>query len=139
MSLLIIFRLLHSSYIFQAIIIGTVFLNLKESTSAYFSRGSALFLCAEINFSSYNHSLKNISSALLFAALFTMAEIPALFGQRPIVERHQKNAMYHPFIEAVALTLVDIPITFVIIAMYCVIIYFLVGLQTSASQFLCVC
>jgi ATP-binding cassette subfamily G (WHITE) protein 2 (SNQ2) len=42
-----------------------------------------------------------------------MAEIPTLFGQRPIVERHQKSAMYHPFIEAVALTLVDIPITFV--------------------------
>lgn len=28
-----------------------------------------------------------------------MAEIPALFGQRPIVHRHQKAAMYHPFVE----------------------------------------
>jgi ATP-binding cassette subfamily G (WHITE) protein 2 (SNQ2) len=43
-----------------------------------------------------------------------MAEIPALFGQRPIVERHQKLALYHPFIEGLALTLVDLPITFVV-------------------------
>lgn len=65
-----------------------------------------------------------------------MAEIPALFGQRSIVERHEKNAMYHPFIEAVALTLVDIPITFVTIAVFSIIMYFVVGLQTSAGQFL---
>jgi ATP-binding cassette subfamily G (WHITE) protein 2 (SNQ2) len=42
-----------------------------------------------------------------------MAEIPALFSQRPIVERHEKSAMYHPFIEALALTVVDLPITFI--------------------------
>lgn len=39
-------------------------------------------------------------SALLFAALSSMAEIPALFAQRPIVIKHYKAAMYHPFIEA---------------------------------------
>lgn len=76
------------------------------------------------------------SSALLFAALSSMAEIPALFGQRPIVERHQKSAMYHPFIEAVALTLVDIPITFITIAIFSIMLYFIVGLQRSAGQFL---
>jgi ATP-binding cassette subfamily G (WHITE) protein 2 (SNQ2) len=54
-----------------------------------------------------------VHSSLLFAALSTMAEIPALFGQRPIVERHNRSAMYHPFIEGLALTLVDVPITFI--------------------------
>ena len=65
-----------------------------------------------------------------------MAEIPALFAQRPIVLRHHKAAMYYPFIEALAHTVVDIPITFVIQAVFCVILYFLVGLQRTASQFL---
>jgi ATP-binding cassette subfamily G (WHITE) protein 2 (SNQ2) len=71
------------------------------------------FSCSSFYRFWYHHAADTVISSLLFAALSTMAEIPTLFGQRPIVERHQKSAMYHPFIEAVALTLVDIPITFV--------------------------
>jgi ATP-binding cassette, subfamily G (WHITE), member 2, SNQ2 len=97
--------------------VGTVFYKLADNTSAYFSRGGVLFF------------------ALLFTALSTMAEIPALFGQRPIVFRHSRAAMYHPFVEALALTIVDIPITFVTIVLFSIIIYFLVGLQRTASQF----
>ncbi|EJD01720.1 uncharacterized protein FOMMEDRAFT_111764 [Fomitiporia mediterranea MF3/22] len=105
------------SYIFQAIIMGTIFFRLADSTSAYFSRGGVLFF------------------AVLFGALSSMAEIPALYAQRPIVNRHAKAAMYHPFTEAVALTLVDIPITFITLIIFSVILYFLVKLQQSASQF----
>ena len=97
---------------------GTIFINLPAATSAYFSRGGVLFF------------------AVLFGALSAMAEIPALFAQRPIVTRHAKSAMYHPFTEAVALTVVDIPITFVTLSVFCVIVYFLVGLQRTAGQFL---
>ncbi|KAI9442149.1 hypothetical protein H4582DRAFT_2200970 [Lactarius indigo] len=43
--------------------------------------------------------------------------------------------MYHPFIEAVALTIVDVPITFVTIMIFSIILYFMVGLRASASQF----
>ncbi|KAF5378810.1 hypothetical protein D9615_006999 [Tricholomella constricta] len=105
------------SFIFQGVIVGTVFVQVPEATSAYFSRGGVLFF------------------ALLFSALSSMAEIPALFSQRPIVNRHEKAAMYHPFIEAVALTLVDIPITFLTTSIFGILIYFIVGLQTSAGQF----
>jgi ABC-type multidrug transport system permease subunit len=45
--------------------------------------------------------------------------------------------MYHPFIEAAALTIVDIPITFVTIMIFSLILYFMAGLQASAGQFLC--
>lgn len=65
-----------------------------------------------------------------------MAEIPALFTQRPIVLRHQKAALYHPFIEALALTIVDLPITFVTTIIFGIMLYFITGLQTSAAQFL---
>jgi ATP-binding cassette subfamily G (WHITE) protein 2 (SNQ2) len=65
-----------------------------------------------------------------------MSEISTLFAQRPIVLRHYKAAMYYPFIEALAHTVVDIPIMFIIQAIFCTIIYFLTGLQRTASQFL---
>jgi ATP-binding cassette subfamily G (WHITE) protein 2 (SNQ2) len=103
--------------IFQAIIMGAVFLQLPDETSGFFSRGGVLFF------------------ALFFGAISAMAEIPALFAQRPIILRHHKAAMYYPFIEAFAHTVVDIPITFIIQAVFCVILYFMVGLQRSASQF----
>ena len=106
------------SFIVQAIIVGTVFLRLKDTTQTFFSRGGVLFF------------------SLLFAALSTMAEIPALFAQRPIVHRQSRAAMYHPFVEGLALTLVDVPITFITQVVFGIIIYFLVGLQQSASQFL---
>ena len=75
-------------------------------------------------------------SAILFATLTAMSEIPALFSQRPIVLRHFRAAMYHPFVESMALTFVDFPITFVTLVFFCVILYFLVGLQKTAAQFL---
>lgn len=65
-----------------------------------------------------------------------MTEIPSLFGQRPIILRHQKGTLYHPAIEAVALTVVDIPITLVTLFPFCCILYWVTGLQPSAQQFL---
>lgn len=97
---------------------GTIFLRLNTTTATFYSRGGVLFF------------------SILFSALTTMAEIPALFSQRPIVLRQFKAAMYHPWAESLALTLVDVPITFVTLAMFCVILYFLVGLQETVGQFL---
>jgi len=64
-----------------------------------------------------------------------MAEIPALYSQRPIISRHEKAAFYQPFVESAALTLVDIPITLVSVIVFTIIIYFMVGLQRSAVRF----
>ncbi|GJE86387.1 pleiotropic drug resistance ABC transporter [Phanerochaete sordida] len=105
------------SYITQAILTGTIFYGMDPSTKDFFSRGGVLFF------------------AILFSALATMSEIPALFAQRDIVLRQFKSAMYHPFVESVALTLVDIPVTFFAITFFCVILYFLTDLQRSAGQF----
>jgi len=61
-----------------------------------------------------------------------MAEIPALYAQRPIVHRHKNAALYHPFAEALALTIVDVPITLLTSIIFGVVIYFMVGLQRTA-------
>ena len=132
-----------SVFIIQAIIMGTVFFKVPDSTSAFFSRGGVLFLYVSSPWSPYAlisslHLSFFLSSALLFAALTAQAEIPALFSQRPIVLRQSRAAMYHPFIESLAYTLVDIPISFVTLIIFGIILYFLVRLQQTASQFLCV-
>ena len=75
------------------------------------------------------------ASAILFASLSSMSEIPTLFAHRPIILRHRKAAMYHPFIEAAAMTLVDIPITSTTLTVYSLVLYFVVGLQATTSQF----
>lgn len=105
------------SFLIMSVIIGTVFLRLPDSTSAFFSRGGVLFL------------------AVLFTTLVPLSEIPTLYGQRPIVLRHKKSAMYHPFIEAFAMTLADIPITLLTLTIYSIVLYFVVGLQETAGQF----
>jgi ATP-binding cassette subfamily G (WHITE) protein 2 (SNQ2) len=69
---------------------GSVFLNMPEDTSAFYSRGGTIFF------------------AVLFGALSSMAELPALYAQRPIVARHHKAALYYPFIDSLAITIVDI-------------------------------
>ena len=68
----------------------------------------------------------------------SFAEIPGLFSQRLIVLRHQQGALYYPFIEGLAYTIVDIPISLITVAVVSVVLYFLVGLQKTAEQFLCI-
>ncbi|KAF9526334.1 pleiotropic drug resistance ABC transporter [Crepidotus variabilis] len=105
------------AFAFQGVIIGTVYLKSPDTTAAFFSRSGVIFF------------------ALLFAALMAMSEIPALFSQRPIILRHRNWALYHPFIQAVALTLVDLPVSFGTSLVFGGLIYGLVGLQKSAGQF----
>ncbi|KLO14358.1 hypothetical protein SCHPADRAFT_826595 [Schizopora paradoxa] len=106
-----------TSYTFQGIIISTLFLRAPINTNAFFSRGGVLFF------------------SLFFGALSAFSEMPALFSQRPIILRHQKAAMYHPFTEAIAFTLVDIPVTFTQAMLFSIVLYFIVQFQQSAGQF----
>ncbi|KAF5374350.1 hypothetical protein D9758_004563 [Tetrapyrgos nigripes] len=109
--------MIFASFVVFGIVLGTVYYNSPESTDAYFSRAGALFY------------------TVLFLTLSSMSEIPILFSQRPIVIRQYHSALYLPFLEALSQTLVDIPISFFTTLIYSIIIYFMVGLQTTAAQF----
>ena len=102
------------------------------------SRAAAFSSCTSLQVLSLPAPFKptRLASSILLTFLSAIAEMPALFAQQPIVVKHAKAAMYHPFIEAVALTIVDVPFTLVTIMIFSLIVYFLVGLQASASQFL---
>ncbi len=124
------------SFILQGVIVGTVFLNAPESTSAFFSRSGVLFL--------YDFPLSRF--ALCFTKPFAVrfCFLPYQVWRRfllcsinvPLSPDTRRQRLYHPFIEAVALTLVDIPITFLTTTAFGILIYFIVGLQRTAGQFL---
>jgi ATP-binding cassette subfamily G (WHITE) protein 2 (SNQ2) len=107
--------------IFQALIIGSVFVQLPANTSAYFSRGGVLF------------------TALLFNSLQSMSEITKGYAQKPIISRHRRLAFIHPAADAFADTLLDLPIRLFSLIPFIIILYFMAGLAVFADQFFVFC
>lgn len=105
------------SAIFVSLINGSVFVNTTSETNGFFSKGGVLFF------------------AVLFNALSSMAEIPTLYSQRPIVQKQKSYAMYHPFTEALASFFADWPIKFVNSTCFNLILYFMTGLKREAAPF----
>ncbi|KIY47781.1 pleiotropic drug resistance ABC transporter [Fistulina hepatica ATCC 64428] len=110
---LIIYMCVH---IFQAVLVATAYTKMSDHTSAFFSRGCVLFW------------------AVVFPALATMGEVPMLYPQRKIIHRQQLWAWYHPFIDAIAFNLLDIPVMFFTMVVWALFLYFVPGLQLHASQ-----
>ncbi len=103
--------------IFQALITGSVFYQMPKNTSGFFSRGGVLFF------------------ALLYNSFTALSEITAGYAQRPIVIRHRRFGMVHPFSDAIANTLIDIPIRIFTLIFFDILIYFMTGLAYTADQF----
>lgn len=103
--------------IIQSLIVGSVYFQTTDSTTGFFSRGGVLFF------------------AVLYLALSALAEMNDSFAQRPIVQRHHQFALYHPVADALARTIVDIPIKLLTLIVFGVILYFMAGLAVTAGQF----
>ncbi|KAH7116250.1 ABC-2 type transporter [Dendryphion nanum] len=103
--------------IVMALIVGSIFFGTPDTTASFFSKGSVLFL------------------AILFNALTAISEINSLYDQRPIVEKHASYAFYHPFTEAIAGIVADIPVKFVQATCFNIILYFMAGLRREPAQF----
>jgi ATP-binding cassette subfamily G (WHITE) protein 2 (PDR) len=56
-----------------------------------------------------------------------------MWAQRPIVEKHHRYAMYHPFIECCASIICDLPNKLATAVMFNIPIYFMTNLRRSAS------
>lgn len=98
-------------------IIGSIYFGTPTTTGSFFAKGAVLFF------------------AVLLSALQSIVEINTLYAQRPIVAKHKSYAFYHPFTEAVAGIVADLPIKFCIATGFNVILYFLGGLLKEPSQF----
>ncbi|KAJ5682612.1 ABC multidrug transporter C [Penicillium macrosclerotiorum] len=101
----------------MALIIGSVFFNLEDTTDSFYSRGALLFFAVLLN---------AFSSAL---------EILTLYAQRPIVEKQARYAMYHPFTEAVASMLCDMPYKILNAITFNVTLYFMTHLRRTPGAF----
>jgi ATP-binding cassette, subfamily G (WHITE), member 2, PDR len=103
--------------IVMALIIGSIFYNTPSNTASFFQKGGVLFF------------------AVLLNALIAISEINTLYSQRPIVEKQASYAFYHPFTEALAGIVADIPVKFAIAVCFNIILYFLAGLRREPAQF----
>lgn len=101
----------------MALIIGSVFYNLQNDTNALYSRGALLFF------------------AILMAAFQSALEILTLYAQRPIVEKHSKYAFYHPFAEAIASMICDLPNKIGVTILFSLTLYFMTNLRRTPAHF----
>ncbi|KAI2466733.1 ABC-2 type transporter-domain-containing protein [Annulohypoxylon bovei var. microspora] len=73
--------------------------------------------------------------AIVFNALSSALEIFSLYAQRPIVEKQSRYASYHPFAEAVASTMCDLPIKIISVLCFNIPLYFMAQLRQEAGAF----
>ncbi|WVQ86013.1 hypothetical protein IAT38_008181 [Cryptococcus sp. DSM 104549] len=100
-----------------ALIVGSVYFRLPELASGAFTRGGLLFL------------------GLLFNALTSFSELPSQMMGRSILYRQNEYRFYRPASFAVAAVIADIPYNASVIFMFCIILYFMGGLYSSAGAF----
>ncbi|KAG9253686.1 brefeldin A resistance protein [Emericellopsis atlantica] len=103
--------------VFQGLIVGSLFYNLQPTAAGVFPRGGTLFFL------------------LLFNALLALAEQTAAFESKPILLKHKSFSFYRPAAYAIAQTVVDVPLIFIQVVLFNVIIYFMANLSRTASQF----
>jgi len=103
--------------LFIALIVGSIYFGHSDGTSSFSGRGAVLFL------------------AILFNALTSIGEISGLYAQRPIVEKHNSYAFYHPACEAIAGVVADIPVKFIQATVFNIVLYFLAQLRYTPGQF----
>ncbi|KAJ9143769.1 ABC transporter CDR4 [Pleurostoma richardsiae] len=100
-----------------SLIIGSIFYNSPNTSSAFFQKGSVLFF------------------AVLMNALITITEIMQQYGQRPIVDKQARYAFVHPATEALASVLSDLPIKLARCTAFCIIVYFMTNLRREPGAF----
>ncbi|KAF2791984.1 putative multidrug resistance ABC transporter [Melanomma pulvis-pyrius CBS 109.77] len=101
----------------MALIISSVFYNLKSDTNSFFQRGALLFF------------------AILMNAFGSALEMLTLYAQRPIVEKHSRYALYHPSAEAFASMLTDMPYKIVNAITFNLVLYFMTNLRREPGPF----
>ncbi|KAJ6436956.1 ATPase [Purpureocillium lavendulum] len=72
---------------------------------------------------------------VLMNALITINEIMALYTQRPIVEKQARFAFVHPFTEALASAISDLPVKLVRCSMFSIVLYFMANLRREPGPF----
>ncbi|EXM18559.1 hypothetical protein V3481_018957 [Fusarium oxysporum f. sp. vasinfectum] len=105
------------SNIIQAFSSGSLFYNAPDNSIGLFVKSGALFV------------------SLLFNCLLAQSEVTDSFSGRPVLAKHRSFAFYHPAAWCLAQIVTDIPILLFQVSVFSLIVYFLVGLTSSAGHF----
>ncbi|OTB05427.1 hypothetical protein M426DRAFT_10751 [Hypoxylon sp. CI-4A] len=103
--------------VFQSLIVGSLFYNLPDTAAGAFTRGGVMFF------------------VLLFNALLALAEQTAAYEAKPILLKHKNFSFYRPAAFTIAQTVVDVPLVFIQVFLFNIVIYWMAGLGPTASQF----
>lgn len=101
----------------NALVVSSLFYNLPANSDSLRARSSLLFF------------------AVLLNAFGSALEILTLYAQRPIVEKHERYALYHPSAEAFASMLTDIPSKTLNAIGFNLILYFMTNLRREPGAF----
>ncbi|OCF41123.1 ABC transporter [Kwoniella heveanensis CBS 569] len=101
----------------QALIVGSLFYSISATTGGLFLRGGTIFL------------------TLLYPSLISLSETTAAFSGRAVLAKHKAFSMYRPSAALMASTIGDLPIFFVQITIFTLIIYFMCGLKTEPGLY----
>ncbi|KAI1406119.1 ABC-2 type transporter-domain-containing protein [Hypoxylon fuscum] len=100
-----------------AIVLGTLYLNLQQTSASAFSKGGLLFI------------------SLLFNAFQAFSELGSTMTGRPIVNKHKAYAFHRPSALWIAQIFVDMAFSAVQILVFSIIVYFMTGLTRTAGSF----
>ncbi|KAH7002660.1 ABC multidrug transporter [Ilyonectria destructans] len=101
----------------QALIAGSLYYNAPGDSTGLFLKGGALFW------------------SLLYHSLSAMSEVVDSFTGRPVILKHRRFAFFHPAVTCVSQISADIPVVFLQIIVWSLVVYFMVHLSASASAF----
>lgn len=103
--------------VIQSLLGGSLFYNAPNNSAGLFLKGGALFF------------------SILYNALIALSEVTDSFTGRPILAKHRAFALYHPAAISVAQIAADLPILLFQVTHFGLVLYFMVGLKTSAGAF----
>ncbi|KAG5753808.1 hypothetical protein H9Q70_003571 [Fusarium xylarioides] len=92
-------------------------LRTPQSSAGLFLKGGALFF------------------SILYNSLLALSEVTDSFTGRPILAKHRSFALYDPAAFCVAQVVADLPILAFQVTQFGLVLYFLVGLKTTAAAF----
>lgn len=101
----------------MALIMSSLYFNMGMDTNTFFGRAVVLFI------------------AILFNAFASLLEILTLYAQRPIVEKHDRYAFYHPSAESCASVIVDLPNKLLTAIFFNLTFYFMTNLNRAPGPF----
>ncbi|KXJ86959.1 ABC-2 type transporter-domain-containing protein [Microdochium bolleyi] len=105
----------------MAIMLGSMFLDMKVDASTFYYRGGIIFF------------------ALLFNAFASQLEVLTVYAERPVIEKHNRYTLYRQSSQAIASFLMDLPYKTANMLVFNATIYFMTNLRREAGAFFFFC